>query len=219
MAQPPERSFLQRRLWAGLAVGGLVLAGGLIVVFVRHGFSAREKPLAVEEFVARRLRRMASPSGARDLRNPVEATPESLRDGRLHFADHCASCHGNDGSGGTEIGRNLYPKAPDMRKADTQKLTDGELFYIIKNGVRFTGMPAWGEGTAEDDESGWKLVHFIRHLPKQTLDEIEEMRRYNPKSPAEAEEKTEEERFLSGADATVPDTAKPHSHSDQPKGH
>jgi mono/diheme cytochrome c family protein len=219
MAQPPERSSLRRHLWAGLAVAGFVLVGGLYALLARHGFSARAKPLAAEEFVARRLRWLATPVGVRDLRNPVAVTPENLRDGRIHFADHCASCHGNDGSGETEIGRNLYPKVPDMRKAETQKLTDGELFYIIKNGVRFTGMPAWGEGTAEDDESSWKLVHFIRHLLNLTQDEIEEMRRYNPRSPAEADELTEEERFLSGADAGTPHTANPPSHRVQPKGH
>lgn len=195
------------------------MAGGLYVFLARHGFSARAKPLAAEEFVARRLRGLAIPARAGNLRNPVVPTPENLRDGRIHFADHCASCHGNDGSGDTQIGRNLYPKAPDMRKAETRRLTDGELFTIIKNGVRFTGMPAWGEGTVEDDESSWKLVAFIRHLPELTPDEIEEMRRYNPRSPAEAEENTEEERFLSGADARVPPSVKPHSPSVQPEGH
>jgi mono/diheme cytochrome c family protein len=65
-----------------------------------------------------------------------------------HFADHCASCHANDGSGDTELGRNLWPKAPDMRAAPTQRLTDASCFYIIEHGVRFTGMPAWSTGTA-----------------------------------------------------------------------
>jgi mono/diheme cytochrome c family protein len=219
MVQPPEERARRRIRWAGLAIAGLTLAGALCVVLVRHGFSARARPLAAEEFLARRLRWLATPAGVRNLRNPVTATPENLRDGRIHFADHCASCHGNDGSGETAVGRNLYPKAPDMRKVETQKLTDGELFYIIKNGIRFTGMPAWGTGTAQDDESSWKLVHFIRQLPKQTPDEIDEMRRYNPRSPAEADEKTVEERFLSGADATVPQTAEPSSQSVRPKGH
>jgi mono/diheme cytochrome c family protein len=200
MVSPPEERSSWCRFWVGFVIAGLAIAGILCAVLVRHGFSARARPLAAEEFLARRLRWLATPAGVRDLRNPVAATPENLRGGRIHFADHCASCHGNDGSGETAIGRNLYPKAPDMRKVETQKLSDGELFYIIKNGIRFTGMPAWGEGTAGDEESSWRLVQVIRHLPKQTRDEIEEMRRYNPRSPAEAEEKTEEERFLSGLD-------------------
>jgi len=219
MLQPPEERAQRRIRWAGLAVAGLAFAGALCAVLVRHGFSARTRPVAAEEFLARRLRWLATPAGVRDLRNPVAARPESLRDGRLHFADHCASCHGNDGSGDTEIGRNLYPKVPDMRGNETQSLSDGEIFYIIKNGIRFTGMPAWGTGTAQDDESSWKLVQFIRCLPKLIPAEIEEMRRYNPHSLVEADEMTEEERFLSGADATVTQTAKPHSPSIRPEGH
>ena len=73
-------------------------------------------------------------------------TEEAIAEGRAHFADHCASCHANDGSGDTEMGRGLYPRAPDMRLAATQNLEDHELFYIIENGIRLTGMPAWGTG-------------------------------------------------------------------------
>jgi mono/diheme cytochrome c family protein len=99
------------------------------------------------------MRNLAVPRGARNLRNPVAQTHEGLVEALAHFADHCASCHANDGSGQTEIGENLYPKAPDMRLPATQSLSDGELFYIIENGIRLTGMPAWGAG-ADDHDSG-----------------------------------------------------------------
>ncbi|MGD9713838.1 MAG: cytochrome c [Thermomicrobiales bacterium] len=89
------------------------------------------------------------PKDAREKRNPIISVDnELLAEAREHFADHCAICHANAGSGNTLIGRNLYPKAPDLRKSDMQSLTDGEIFYIIHNGIRFTGMPAWG---GEDD--------------------------------------------------------------------
>ena len=99
-----------------------------------------------------------------------------------HFADHCAFCHANDGSGSSEIGRGLYPKPPDMRAAATQGLTDGELFYIIENGVRFTGMPAFGTGKedAAGEKLAWQLVLFIRHLPRITDEEISRMKQLNP---------------------------------------
>jgi hypothetical protein len=61
-----------------------------------------------------------------------------LREARAHFADHCAICHANNGNGQTPIGRNVYPKAPDLRASDTQTMSDGELFYVIRNGIRFT---------------------------------------------------------------------------------
>lgn len=166
----------------------------------RDGFSARTRPGRIEAFLARNLRHLAIPASARSARNPVPLNDKVLAEARAHFADHCAICHANDGSGDTPIGRNLYPPAPDMRKEDTQELTDGELFYIIHNGIRFTGMPAWGEGPASADLASWKLVHFIRHLPYLTPDELAEMRRLNPKSAHEIEEEKAIEDFLSGRD-------------------
>ena len=75
-----------------------------------------------------------------------------------------------------------------MRAADTQKLSDGELFAIIRDGVRLTGMPAWDH----PDEDNWALVHFIRHLPKLTPADLREIERLNPKSADEIED----EQFL-----------------------
>src|SRR5437762_1231874 len=100
-----------------------------------RGFSAREKPGGVETFLARRARSLATPAAAKSLRNPLQPEPLAIAEGRDHFADHCAQCHANNGSGKTEIGGNMYPAAPDMRTEDTQNLSDGELFYIVKNGV------------------------------------------------------------------------------------
>ena len=97
----------------------------------------------MEEGIARFLWHLSIPVGARNTPNPVAATAENLKDARLHFADHCAVCHGNDGSGDAAFGRGMYPKPPDLRKAETQNRTDGEMFWIIENGVRFTGMPAF----------------------------------------------------------------------------
>jgi len=75
-----------------------------------------------------------------------------------------------------------------MRRSSTQSLSDGELFYIIHHGVRFTGMPDWGEGSPDEDVDSWELVHFVRHLPRITPDEIQEMEKLNPRSPSEQEE-------------------------------
>ena len=182
------------------------------VVLIRHGFSAREQPSALETYLARTARRLAVPSGAKSEKNPLTASPESMVDGRAHFADHCAICHANNGSGNTEIGQNLYPKAPDMRLPQTQNLTDGELYYTIHNGIRLTGMPAWG--TDEKDEDSWKLVLFIRHLPQLTPAEEREMETLNPKGPGEKQEEQEEEQFLNegqpGHQAPKPPTHQNH---------
>lgn len=135
---------------------------GVFLYLRTHGFSAREKPSALEAIIARKVRYLATPSAARSMVNPVGSSELALAEARDHFADHCATCHGNDGSGRTLINSGLYPPAPDLREEETQGLTDGELFFIVKNGIRFTGMPGFG-GEAE---ANWKLVLFLRHLPQ-----------------------------------------------------
>jgi len=177
-----------------LASAVLVIAG--VTSAIRRGFSAREQPSTFETYLARAVRTLAVPSRARKEKNPFVPSPELRAEARAHFADHCAICHANNGSGKTEIGQNLYPKAPDMRLPGTQGLTDGDLYYIIHNGVRLTGMPAWG--MEEKDDDSWKLVLFIRHLPQLTPAEERGMESLNPKGPAEKEEQQEEEQFLNG---------------------
>lgn len=162
-----------KKLFLILFVVALVGAGYLVYAIVIHGFSAREEPSWLEMYFARHARRIATPAGARELKSPFAATPESMAEAQEHWVAHCSSCHGIDGRGDTTIGRNLYPKAPDMRDAETQRLSDGELFYIISNGVRFTGMPAWG--SEDSPESIWALVAFIRRLPHLTPEEIRSM--------------------------------------------
>jgi hypothetical protein len=90
-----------------------------------------------------------------------------------------------------------------MRLAATQNLDDHELFYIIENGIRLTGMPAWGTGTKAGIEDSWKLVHFIRHLPQLTTEEIEQMEALNPKAPDEIRQEIEAERFLRGEEPSA----------------
>lgn len=198
-----------------LVVAAVVLViGGAIAYFMirNRGFSAKERPSAVEEFVARGVRRLAIPANRAHRTNPVPESADAIRAGMEHFADHCATCHANDGSGKTEVGQGLYPKAPDMRLPATQSLSDGELFYIIENGIRLTGMPAWSTGTPDGEEASWRLVHFIRRLPRITPEEIEMMKMLNPKSPDEWREEEEMRRFLSGeGEAPIPaPTHKPH---------
>jgi mono/diheme cytochrome c family protein len=197
---------------AGLAVLLAVLAAlGAGAWLLRRGYSALDKPSAAEEAVARRLRHLATPREARAQANPVPLSPAVLAEARSHFADHCATCHANDGSGETPIGRGLYPKAPDMRRAETQGMSDGELFYVIANGVRFTGMPGWGRGPDQDKET-WALVHFIRHLPRLTAEEAMEMKGLNPRTPQEMEEERAEEAFLRGEDPSPAPEGDGHHH-------
>ena len=172
-----------------------VLTGAYIVT---TGVSARPDPGALEVRTARTIRTLAIRPRVRGVTNPVPATDAVIMEGMEHFADHCAVCHGNDGSGNTEMGRGLYPRAPDMRLPATQNLSDAELFYIIENGVRLTGMPGWATGTKAGETSSWHLVHFIRHLPELTAEEAERMEELTPKSPQAVRQQIEEEKFLQG---------------------
>ena len=179
-------------------IAAIALIAVAAASILHDGVSARANPSALETMMARQARHMAIPASARKLQNPAADTPQNLRDARLHFADHCAICHGNDGSADTMMGRNLYPKPPDLRLEQTQKLADGEIFWIIENGVRFTGMPGFG-GAPGSEHDSWKLVRFIRHLPQLSGEERVEMERYNPKGPGDVEEEQEENDFLGGA--------------------
>jgi mono/diheme cytochrome c family protein len=184
----------KRTLLLSITAASIAGAAAFGWVTIRRGLSARDNPSVVETYVAETARRLSVPASERNATNPFPPIPEVLTEARAHFADHCATCHGNDGSGKTQIGQNLYPKTPDMRLSNTQNLTDGEIYYVIHNGIRLTGMPAWG--TEEKDEDSWKLVVFIRHLPELTPAEEREMEALNPKGPAEKEEEQEEEQFL-----------------------
>src|SRR5690348_13332177 len=137
-----------------------------------HGFSANAQPTALEVWAARKARDLALPNAEKQRANPVPNTTEILSEARAHWADHCAVCHANNGSGQTEMGEYMYPRAPDMRKRETQQITDGELFYIIQNGIRLSGMPAWGAEHGGEEDS-WKLVRFIRHIPNLSKAEVQ----------------------------------------------
>ncbi len=184
----------------------IAVAAGVwaLAAIVRNGFSARTPPTAFETAVAKQVWQWSVPSRAREQANPVPRDAAAIEDGLQHFADHCAICHGNDGSGDTEIGRHLYPRPPDLRLPATQARTDGELFYIIEEGIRFTGMPAFATGTREGADSSWRLVHFIRHLPSLSPDALERMRALNPKSADEWRQEEAERQFLEGTDDKSP---------------
>lgn len=192
-----------------------VVAAVIILVVVAvgrlKGLSTREEPTATERVLARAARRLAIPRDGRKAVNPVPFSAEVWTESRAHFADHCATCHANDGSGQTEIGQRMYPKAPDMRLEETQELTDGELYWIIENGIRLTGMPAWGTGGSNDLDT-WKLVHFIRRLKDLTPEQLQEMKALNPRSPEEIREELDDQRFLSGEPVEPASTDTPHHH-------
>ena len=147
-----------------------------IVAYTRiraGGMSADAEPGAVERTVAARLVRLSIPAEAQQQQNPFRADPAAWRVAADHYEDHCAICHGSDGHGRTGMGENMYPKVPDLADAGVQRLSDGALFSIIQNGVRWTGMPAWKHEHSADET--WKLVSFIRKVPSLTSHDLESL--------------------------------------------
>lgn len=169
---------------AGLAILVTIVGGGALLAYARGtGLRSQATPGLLETRVARAIRSVAIPTADKTRINPLANSREASNEGLQHFARYCSLCHGNTGGGEkTPLGNGLFPKPPDLRNPLTQQLTDGEIFYIIENGIRFTGMPAFGSGKPDPagDKLAWQLVRFIRHMPRMTADEIDSMKAMNP---------------------------------------
>lgn len=153
---------------------GLLALGAVGVIVLKwRGFRASSRPSAFENAMARSLRNFAIPGAESRRLNPVVGDPIALGQGRNDFLARCASCHGIDGRGTTPIGANEYPRVPDLHSDKTQSLTDGQIHYIIENGVQLTGMPAMH---AQSSSESWKLVSFIRGFraptPQEAANEV-----------------------------------------------
>jgi mono/diheme cytochrome c family protein len=193
----------QTILWTLVLIVLLLVGYGMSLV--RRGFSAKDQPSAPELLVARAVRSLSIAASAKNQKNPLPATPDNIREGMEHFADHCAFCHGNNGSGDSEVGKDMYPKPPDMRQPETQNLSDGEIYSIIANGVRLTGMPA----SDHDVDDNWRLVLFVRHLPNLTPAEDLKMLHLNPNTdPDRAEPADDDDK------AANPQAPEHHHHDD-----
>lgn len=191
-------------LWALAGALGLMGGGVALELMLENGFSARDEPTFVDTFVARWWRRLAVPEEERNARNPLPTTPEVLARGREHFAVECAACHGSDGRGATRLAEGLYPKPPDLTAAPTQALPDGEIFWVVQNGVRLSGMPAFGRDTQESDQLTWEIVRFIRELPRLSPADVAAVEALRSRGVRQVEEELAVRRFLGERSRTGP---------------
>ncbi len=151
-----------RRIAVTAALVLIVLVAVAVLWLKWRGFRASTSPSAIEIRVARFLRNFAIPRKERDLTNPFVNDDVAAAQGREVFLARCATCHGVDGRGSTAIGANEYPRAPNLHSDLTQRMTDGEIHYIIQNGVQLTGMPAMPGAHSATEAESWKLVSYIR---------------------------------------------------------
>src|ERR1700727_1900935 len=129
-----------------------------------QGCTADKPPSQGETSLANAAKDVAITLEAGKMKNPLPETNEVLSQGQEVFLGSCAQCHGADARGDTNIGRNMYPPAMDLSSPHVQHWNDAELFWIIQNGVRLTGMPSWKSSISDNDT--WKLAHFIHNLPR-----------------------------------------------------
>lgn|SRR5487761_161031 len=147
-----------RRQGAGFGALLSVLAGLMMAC------TANKTPSRMETMLANAAKDVAIPIEAENRKNPLPANPDVIQQGERVYTQSCAACHGPDGHGLTEIGRAMYPPAMDLTSPHVQHWSDGDLFWIIQNGIRLTGMPEWKSAISEADT--WKLAHFIHSLPQ-----------------------------------------------------
>ncbi len=150
-------------------------------------------PGSLETKVATEAKRVTI--GGKDWKNPAPDTPDAIAEGKGHFQHHCQICHGLDGHNtGVPFADKMSPEVADLGTKAVQDYSDGQLKWIIENGIRLTGMPGW-KGVLEDDEM-WKIVRFLRHLPakgsegipaifKEEEEEHKEMEHQHGEKPAE----------------------------------
>lgn len=163
---------MKARRIVGIAILAVIALGAVGAAWIKwRGFRASSTPPAIEAGVARSLRNFAIPGDERKRTNPFSNDDVALEQGREQFLARCANCHGVDGRGSTVIGANEYPRVPDLRSDLIQRMSDGEIHYIIQNGVQLTGMPAMRGIHSETDSESWKLVSFVRSFRSPTKQE------------------------------------------------
>ena len=154
---------MKRFLWVFASVLAVMFLGSAFLAS-QFNLSALPEPGKTEtllatkgkHFLIRRASRGAIPPPLKDIK-------AILAEGDKIFGTDCSECHGNSGRKPTDAGRWMYPRAADLGSADVQRYSDKELFWIVKNGIRLSGMPAFGK--VESDENIWDLVRFVRTLP------------------------------------------------------
>ncbi len=140
------------------------VAAAVIVGFARFKLDALQEPGRFETAFATRAKHALVRRSSRHGIPPAPANLQaSIEEGDKLFGTECAACHGLDGHKLTDAGRWMYPRAADLKSLSVQQYSDRELFWIVKNGIRLSGMPAFAR--VESDEHIWNLVHFVRTLP------------------------------------------------------
>ncbi len=155
------------KIWAGVALAALIVVSVVGLVMWVHGFNSRATPSEMEAIVAMKVHDSSIPDRYETMKNPLANGGVNLIEAGGQYEEHCAACHGDSGNGEPKFHGLMYPRPSNLRSKDTQEMSDGEIYFIIKQGIRYSGMPAFGK-PGNDDEHAWEMVAYVRHLPKLT---------------------------------------------------
>jgi mono/diheme cytochrome c family protein len=160
---------MRRLAWMLLVPAAASLAAAVVLTAGLPDFSAARPPSGMEERLARFALDRSIARHATAARNPLAGSDRAARAGLELYRVHCVSCHGAPGVDPTDAGASLNPPAPGLTLPRVQRRPDAELRWIVANGVRMTGMPAFGP--SRSDEEIWQLVTAVRRLPALTAEE------------------------------------------------
>ena len=150
--------------WILAVLIALALAVVVIAGFTQIRLDALQEPGYLETVLATKAKHLLVRWSSREGIPPAPADLQaSIGEGDKLYATDCSMCHGFDGHTSSDTGRWMYPRASDLTSPAVQGYSDRELFWIVKNGIRLSGMPAFGK--VESDEHIWNLVHYVRTLP------------------------------------------------------
>jgi mono/diheme cytochrome c family protein len=145
-----------------MARSQIVVMSGITAVLICSGCKVAP-PGKTEAAVIQWTKHTITVQG-KDDRNPVAATPEKIEAGKVAFGYYCVVCHGRDGQNtGVPFAKSMSPPLPSLASAEVQQYSDGQLKWVIENGISPSGMPA-AKGILGDDDM-WTIVVFLRHLP------------------------------------------------------
>ena len=168
------------RRWTLVAGALLVLIGAAAVAIYSglYNIAADVPHTQPVYWLLETIRERSVEAGARDIILPNDLKdPNRISRGAGQYADMCSGCHLAPGMKRTEISQGLYPRAPELRRTTT--LTPEEQFWVVKHGLKMTGMPAWG--VTHDDDLLWDVVAFVRKLPELTPEQYETLVKNAPK--------------------------------------